>query len=156
MNCAANFAAQFFFSIQAQVLLHRRASAHALVPLSAKNFPPTPRAKPRAILLPPHLRRVDVARQILGAAPLPRHTIVPRTKSFCVLANVRRTLTRQSSSRIERGFICQRFMQTLAHALRINIRTVEQHVTSILKKLELESRHEARQWTREQRVFENS
>lgn len=44
----------------------------------------------------------------------------------------------------------------IAHTLRIKIRTVEQHVTSLLKKLELESRHEAGQWTREQRVVENS
>jgi len=68
------------------------------------------------------------------------------------LANVRRTLTRQSSSRIERGFICQRFMQTLARALGIKLRAVEQHVTPILKKLELESRHKAAEWARENRV----
>ncbi|GIL15925.1 MAG: hypothetical protein BroJett039_10980 [Chloroflexota bacterium] len=43
----------------------------------------------------------------------------------------------------------------IARALGIKLRTVEQHVTSILKKLELESRHEAAEWARENRVFEN-
>jgi len=154
-----------YYSVQARALTrldNERAITAPIAPASparirllaalSKYLPhPTPRAKPRANF-PPRVRWVDAARQTLG----PRHTIVPRAQNhFAYLANVRRTLTRQSSSRIERGFICQRFMQTLARALGIKLRTVEQHVTSILKKLELESRHKAAEWARENRVFEN-
>ncbi len=44
----------------------------------------------------------------------------------------------------------------IARTLRIKVNTVEQHVTSILKKLQVESRYEAAEWAREDHVFENS
>ncbi|MBI4674071.1 MAG: GAF domain-containing protein [Chloroflexi bacterium] len=44
----------------------------------------------------------------------------------------------------------------IARALQMKVHTVEHHVTAILKKLELGSRHEAGQWARENRMFENS
>jgi DNA-binding CsgD family transcriptional regulator len=44
----------------------------------------------------------------------------------------------------------------IAHVLKIQVHTVEHHITAILKKLELTSRHEAAEWARQNRVFENS
>lgn len=83
-------------------------------------------------------------------ARLLRHEAAQRARAakFALLSSREKQVLRELARQKSNGQI--------AHALRIKTHTVEHHVTSILNKLQVGSRHEAAEWARENHVLENS